>query len=123
MPVLNNFTATAGPPLVKAATGEVVSDEDLGGGLMHSSVSGVTDHLAISDEHAIVLARRAVAHLNYPSSFAPYRGGEGQLPGDVEEPLYDANELHGIVSTDLRRPFDIRDVIARLVDGSKMHEL
>jgi 3-methylcrotonyl-CoA carboxylase beta subunit len=91
---------------------------------MHSSVSGVTDHLATSDEHAIVLARRAVAHLNYPSTFAAYRGVEGQLPeDDVEQPLYDASELHGIVSTDLKRPFDMRDLIARIVDGSKMHEL
>jgi 3-methylcrotonyl-CoA carboxylase beta subunit len=90
---------------------------------MHSSVSGVTDHLAISDEHAIVLARRAVARLNYPSSFAPYRGEGSSLPDEVEEPLYNVDELHGIVSTDLKRPFDIRDVISRIVDGSRMHEL
>lgn len=110
----------AGPPLVKAALGEVVDDETLGGGLMHSSESGVTDHLAIDDEHALVIARRAVSHLGR-------RVRSRALPPDqpgaaVEPPLYDPAELRGIVPPSTRQPFDMRDVIARLVDGSRFHE-
>ncbi|KAK4192743.1 putative methylcrotonoyl-CoA carboxylase beta chain, mitochondrial [Podospora australis] len=105
----------AGPPLVKAATGEVVSPEDLGGGKMHSSVSGVTDYLAVDDAHAIVLARRCISNLNWPASTAtsvqPY-----------EEPLYDPSELLGIASTNLRKPLPIHEVIARIVDGSRFSE-
>ncbi|KAF7975102.1 hypothetical protein HWV62_10377 [Athelia sp. TMB] len=106
----------AGPPLVKAATGEVVDEETLGGGQMHSSESGVTDHLARDDEHAISIARGIVGDLgsagfkNSPPKVAP------------EEPLYPASELHGIVGTDLRQSFDMRDVIARIVDGSRFRE-
>ncbi|EPQ30331.1 uncharacterized protein PFL1_01857 [Pseudozyma flocculosa PF-1] len=106
----------AGPPLVKAALGEVVDDETLGGGEMHSTESGVTDHLAVDDAHAIVLAREAVANL----------GLCGRSPASVEHPveapLYDAAELHGIVPSNLRKPFDMRDVISRIVDGSRFHE-
>jgi 3-methylcrotonyl-CoA carboxylase beta subunit len=106
----------AGPPLVKAATGEVIDDESLGGGLMHSTESGVTDHLALDDEHAIVLARQAIANSNFrPPATSVY-------PESFDEPLYDPAELHGIVSADIRRPFPMKDVIARLVDGSQMHE-
>lgn len=100
----------AGPPLVKAATGEVVSPEDLGGGKMHSSVSGVTDYLAVDDAHAVVLARRCISNLNWPSS------GVAETP--FAEPLYPAEELLGIASTNLRKPLPIHEVIARIVDGS-----
>ncbi|KAJ2713656.1 Methylcrotonoyl-CoA carboxylase beta chain, mitochondrial [Coemansia spiralis] len=106
----------AGPPLVKAATGEVVSAEDLGGGDLHCRTSGVTDHYATSDAHALELAREAVASLNW-------RKPVHQLAlQPAEEPLYDAHELGGIVGTNLRRPFDVRQVIARIVDGSRLHE-
>ena len=105
----------AGPPLVKAATGEVVSAEDLGGGKMHSSVSGVTDYLAVDDAHAIVLARRSVSNLNWPKkSFPPSTS--------YIEPLYDPAELVGIASTNLRRPIPIHEIIARIVDGSVFSE-
>ncbi|KAI0060494.1 carboxyl transferase [Artomyces pyxidatus] len=106
----------AGPPLVKAATGEEVDEETLGGGQMHSSESGVTDHLARDDEHAIAIARGIVGDLG--------KAGGKAVPPPVspEEPLYSAAELHGIVGTDLRQPFDMRDVIARIVDGSRFRE-
>ena len=103
-----------GPPLVKAATGEVVSAEDLGGGDLHSRVSGVTDHLAQTDSHALGIARRIVANLNRPGVPAP--------PRPPAEPLYDAEEIYGIVPADRRRPFEVRDIIARIVDGSELDE-
>ena len=104
-----------GPPLVKAATGEVVSAEDLGGADVHSRVSGVTDHYAMDDAHALATARRIVAHLNRPKTISL------QI-AEPEEPRYDAAELHGIVPTDPRKPFDVREVIARVVDGSRFDE-
>ena len=106
----------AGPPLVKAATGEDVDEEILGGGLMHSSESGVTDHLAQDDEHAIAIARGIVGDLGY--------AGRKAVPPTAtpEDPLYPSSELHGIVGTDVRQPFDMRDVIARIVDGSRFRE-
>jgi 3-methylcrotonyl-CoA carboxylase beta subunit len=104
----------AGPPLVKAATGEVVSPEELGGGKMHSSVSGVTDYLAVDDGHAIVLARRCVANLNWPKREVKEE--------EFEEPLYDPEELVGVATTNLRKPIPIREVIARVVDGSRFSE-
>ncbi|KAI9904130.1 hypothetical protein N3K66_000659 [Trichothecium roseum] len=108
----------AGPPLVKAATGEVVSHEDLGGGRMHSSVSGVTDYLAVDDAHAITLARRSVSNLNWPA-----RSAATPAPAETyAEPLYPAEELLGIASTNLRKPLPIREVIARVVDGSHFSE-
>ncbi|QPH18690.1 hypothetical protein C2857_003769 [Epichloe festucae Fl1] len=108
----------AGPPLVKAATGEVVSAEELGGGKMHSSVSGVTDYLAVDDAHAIVLARRSISNLNWPARSAPT-----QPPASTfSEPLYDPEELMGIATTNLRKPIPIREVIARVVDGSEFSE-
>ncbi|KAI0261351.1 carboxyl transferase [Gloeopeniophorella convolvens] len=106
----------AGPPLVKAATGEEVDEETLGGGLMHSSESGVTDHLARDDEHAISIARGIVGDLGHAG------GREVPPPSNPEDPVYPASELHGIVGTDLRQPFDMRDVIARVVDGSRFRE-
>ncbi len=104
-----------GPPLVKAATGEVVSAEDLGGADVHSRTSGVTDHYAENDEHALAIARRVVAHLNRPK----HQSLELVSP---REPLYDPEELYGIVPTDLRKPYDVKEVIARLVDGSEFDE-
>ncbi|KAH7316538.1 carboxyl transferase [Stachybotrys elegans] len=108
----------AGPPLVKAATGEVVSPEDLGGGRMHSSVSGVTDYLAVDDAHAIVLARRCISNLNWPARSAATPAPEPTFA----EPLYDPEELLGIATTNLRKPLPIREVIARIVDGSEFSE-
>ncbi|HKJ56470.1 MAG TPA: carboxyl transferase domain-containing protein [Nitriliruptoraceae bacterium] len=104
-----------GPPLVKAATGEVVTAEELGGGDLHASTSGVVDHLAADDGHALAIARDIVANLNrHP--VAP----RGQAP--VEEPAFDPDELYGLVPTDPRTPFDVHEVIARIVDGSRFHE-
>lgn len=105
----------AGPPLVKAATGEIVSAEDLGGGDVHTRLSGVADHLAEDDDHALALARQAVANLNL---IKPQ-----QLDMQVaEEPLYDPEEILGIVPDDVRTPYDVREVIARVVDGSRFDE-
>ena len=105
----------AGPPLVKAATGEVVSAEELGGGDVHTRLSGVADYLAEDDAHALALARRAVGNL-----------GAGTVPGvrfeTPEAPAYDPEELLGVVPADLRTPYDIREVIARVVDGSRFDE-
>ncbi len=106
----------AGPPLVKAATGEVVSAEDLGGGDVHTRLSGVADYLAEDDAHALALARRAVGSLG----FAPHVSHlQLQSP---EEPAYDPDEIIGVVPADLRTPYDIREVIARMVDGSRFDE-
>lgn len=104
-----------GPPLVKAATGEVVTAEDLGGADVHSRISGVTDHYAHDDAHALAIARRVVGALNRP------KRPDIELRPPVE-PLYPADDLHGIVPTDPRKPFDVREVIARLVDGSAFDE-
>jgi 3-methylcrotonyl-CoA carboxylase beta subunit len=105
----------AGPPLVKAATGEEVSAEDLGGADVHCKISGVADHYALNDDHALQLARQSVARLNITKS----------VDMDVKpsvEPLYDAKEIYGIVGTDLKKPFDVKEVIARIVDGSEFDE-
>jgi 3-methylcrotonyl-CoA carboxylase beta subunit len=104
-----------GPPLVKAATGEVVSAEDLGGADVHTRKSGVADHLAANDEHALAIARRIAANLNSTKqvdiSLVPSR-----------EPLHDATELEGLVPTDLKKQYDVREIIARIVDGSEFDE-
>jgi acetyl-CoA carboxylase carboxyltransferase component len=105
----------AGPPLVKMATGEVVDEESLGGADMHSRISGVSDYLAENELDGIRLARQIVGHLNWEKESAP-------RPRLVEEPLYPADELLGIASADVRVPFDAREVIARIVDGSKFAE-
>jgi acetyl-CoA carboxylase carboxyltransferase component len=105
----------AGPPLVKAATGEEVTAEELGGGEMHSRVSGVTDHLAQDEEDSLQICRNIIENLNSPSQPALY-------PIEPEEPLYDPEELYGILPTDARHPYDVHEVIARLVDGSRFHE-
>ena len=117
----------AGPPLVKAATGEVVSPEDLGGGKMHSSVSGVTDYLAVDDAHALVLARRSVSNLNWPAGGSSSSSGANNPSAappvtSYSEPLYPSDELLGIASTNLRKPLPIHEVIARIVDGSAFAE-
>jgi len=104
-----------GPPLVKAATGEVVDAESLGGGDVHTRTSGVADHLADNDAHALSLAREIVARLD-----APQTGWLDQAP--VVEPLYDPSDIYGIVPRDTRYPYDVREIIARLVDGSSFHE-
>jgi 3-methylcrotonyl-CoA carboxylase beta subunit len=104
-----------GPPLVKAATGEVVTAEDLGGADLHSRTSGVTDHYANNDAHALAIARRLVENLNRVKP----PGLEMRPPA---EPLYPAEELHGVIPADARKPFDVREVIARVVDGSVFDE-
>ena len=104
-----------GPPLVKAATGEVVSAEALGGADMHSRTSGVTDHFAVDDTHALAIARNIVSNLN--------RTKPVQLAvRPPVEPLYPAEELYGVIPTDPRKPYDVREVIARIVDGSELDE-
>ncbi|WP_284756798.1 carboxyl transferase domain-containing protein [Agrobacterium sp. fls2-241-TYG-188a] len=101
-----------GPPLVKAATGEVVTAEDLGGGDVHTRISGVADHLAENDAHALHIARRIVSTLPEQNiAAAPY-----------DEPIYPAEDLYGIIPSDTRKPYDVREVIARLVDGSCFDE-
>jgi 3-methylcrotonyl-CoA carboxylase beta subunit len=104
-----------GPPLVKAAIGEIVSAEDLGGGDVHTRLSGVADHLAQNDAHALALARQAVASLN--RSKRPTQTLRTPAP-----PLYDGKELYGVIPADVRKPYDVREVIARIVDGSEFHE-
>jgi 3-methylcrotonyl-CoA carboxylase beta subunit len=104
-----------GPPLVKAATGEVVTAEELGGGDVHSRTSGVTDHLAQDDAHALSIAREIVSHLNRKKTIPV-------TTQEVVEPKYPIEELYGIVPKDTRQPYDIREIIARIVDGSDFHE-
>jgi acetyl-CoA carboxylase carboxyltransferase component len=104
-----------GPPLVKAATGEEVSAEDLGGADVHTRTSGVADHLAENDEHAAALVRQIVANLN----------AEKRIPWTLtepEDPLHDPEEIYGVIPKDPRQSYDVREVIARIVDGSRMHE-
>jgi 3-methylcrotonyl-CoA carboxylase beta subunit len=104
-----------GPPLVKAATGEEVSAEDLGGGDVHTRLSGVVDHLAKNDAHALYLARQAVANLNRKKSIS-------LALREPQAPLYDAQELYGIIPVDTKKPFDVREIIARIVDASEFDE-
>ncbi len=104
-----------GPPLVKAATGEIISAEDLGGADVHARKSGVVDHYAANDDHALAIVRSIVRTLNR-------RKPEPLALRDTETPLYDPEELNGVVPRDVREPYDAREVIARLVDGSQMHE-
>jgi 3-methylcrotonyl-CoA carboxylase beta subunit len=106
----------AGPPLVRAATGEVVTAEELGGGDVHTRLSGVSDHLADDDAHALEIARSIFANLGT-------RPPQNVLPQDTpEDPYYDPAELYGIISHDSRKPYEVREVIARIVDGSRMQE-
>jgi len=104
-----------GPPLVKAATGEVVSAEDLGGADVHARISGVTDHYALSDEHALAICREIVAHLNRRK----------RVPWPVETPRsphYEPVEIYGVVQRDWRKSYEVREIIARIVDASEFHE-
>jgi 3-methylcrotonyl-CoA carboxylase beta subunit len=104
-----------GPPLVRAATGEIVTAEELGGAEVHSRISGVTDHYALDDHHALGIARRIVGNLNRAKT----------IPVEVEpprEPLYPAEEIYGIIPPDTRRPYEVREIIARIVDGSELDE-
>jgi len=110
----------AGPPLVKAATGEEVSAEDLGGGDMHTRISGVVDHLAEDDEHALVLVRQSIKNLNWQKAIE-MNISDG-LAAEIKAPLYPAEDLYGLVPTDLKKPFDARELIARLLDGSEFDE-
>ena len=132
-----------GPPLVKAATGEVVTAEDLGGGDVHTRLSGVADHLAQNDLHALSLARSAVANLNREAatsrtvraepveasslgardtSTSSVRTEGGTTTGGARAPAFPREELYGVIPTDTRKPFDVREIIARIVDGSEFHE-
>jgi len=105
-----------GPPLVKAATGEVVTSEELGGAVVHTEKSGVVDHFAEDDEHALEITRDIVSHFNH-------RKPNNQLrTHEIEEPVYSSEDLYGILPKDTKTPFDVREVIARLVDGSEFHE-
>lgn len=104
-----------GPPLVKAATGAIVTAEELGGADVHCRTSGVSDHYAQDDEHALKLARNIIENLNRPEYTSIDRIAS-------EEPYYDPDELYGVVSNDVRKAFDIREAIARMVDGSRFHE-
>jgi 3-methylcrotonyl-CoA carboxylase beta subunit len=105
----------AGPPLVKAATGEVVTAEELGGADVHCKTSGVADHYAEDDEHALAIARRSIANLNWRK--------QGQLNSRAPiQPLYGSEELYGVIPADAKQPFDVREVIARIVDGSQFDE-
>jgi 3-methylcrotonyl-CoA carboxylase beta subunit len=104
-----------GPPLVKAATGEVVTAEDLGGGDVHTRISGVGDHLAENDSHALFLARRIVSTFKRSAAAQVERAPS-------EEPLYDCEDIYGVVPTDARKPYDVHEIIARLVDGSRFDE-
>ncbi|HKU92430.1 MAG TPA: carboxyl transferase domain-containing protein [Sphingomicrobium sp.] len=104
----------AGPPLVKAATGEEISAEDLGGGDLHAKKSGVVDHLAENDEHALTIVRDIVSTLQPQTSAIEL--------SEPRPPLFDAEELYGIVPEDVRAPYDVHEVIARIVDGSELHE-
>lgn len=104
-----------GPPLVKAATGEEVSAEDLGGAEVHTKISGVADHLAENDEHAIQICRNIFQSFKKPQKMDVLRT-------EIEEPAYPAEELYGLAPIDLKKPVDVREIIARIVDGSKFHE-
>ena len=110
-----------GPPLVKAATGEVVTAEELGGGEVHASKSGVADHLAEDDRHALAIAREIVRHATIARHKPQEDASTTRAPG-AAAPLYPAEDLCGIIPKDPRHPFDIREIIARLVDGSDFHE-
>jgi 3-methylcrotonyl-CoA carboxylase beta subunit len=104
-----------GPPLVKAATGEIVTAEELGGADVHSRISGVTDHFAVDDRHALGIARRIVGNLNSVKQVS-------LTVAEPREPLYPAEEIYGVIPSDVRRPYDVREIIARIVDSSELDE-
>ena len=111
----NGTIFLGGPPLVRAATGEIVSAEDLGGADVHTRLSGVADHFAEDEEHGLMLARNIVSHLNVQKH-------EQIALQSPEDPAFDPEELLGVIPRDTRTPYDVREVIARLVDGSRLHE-
>jgi 3-methylcrotonyl-CoA carboxylase beta subunit len=113
----NGTIFLGGPPLVKAATGEEVSAEDLGGADVHTSKSGVADHFAETEEEGLEMARNIVATLNY----RPKHPGKF-IKSEVKAPIYNSDEIYGIIPKDTRKPFDVREIIARLVDGSEFQE-
>jgi len=115
----NGTIFLGGPPLVKAATGEVVTAEALGGAKVHAEISGVVDHMAATEEEALYMTRHAIANLGKK------REQFQKLVGTVtpwDEPLYDPKELGGVVPADSKKPFDIRLILARILDGSRFHE-
>ncbi len=105
-----------GPPLVKAATGEVVSAEELGGGDVHTRISGVADHLAENDHHALGLARQVVSHFNRQTTSSCV------INQNYQEPVHNIDDIYGVIPHDSRKPFDVREIIARIVDGSELDE-
>jgi 3-methylcrotonyl-CoA carboxylase beta subunit len=111
----NGTIFLGGPPLVRAATGEIVDAQELGGARVHCEQSGVTDHLAEDDQHAIEITRSIVSHLNHKKAV-------NLKMQPVEEPRFEASEIYGAIPKDNRVPFDVREIIARLVDGSRFHE-
>ncbi len=113
----NGTIFLGGPPLVKAATGEVVSAQDLGGANVHTSISGVADHFAEDEEDALHITRNIVENLNLKVN-----SKEKFITKKVDAPIYPIEDIYGVVSRDTRKPFDVREVIARVVDGSKFHE-
>ncbi len=114
--VKNNGTIfLGGPPLVRAATGEIVDAQDLGGASTHCEISGLTDHFAEDDHHAIEIARSIVKHLNRTEKVS-------LKMQPIEEPIYSSDEIYGIIPADARVPFDVKEIISRIVDGSKFHE-
>ncbi|XP_055307878.1 probable methylcrotonoyl-CoA carboxylase beta chain, mitochondrial [Sitodiplosis mosellana] len=111
----NGTVFLAGPPLVKAATGETISAEDLGGADLHCKISGVTDHYAVDDEHALCIAKNVIANLNRSTT-------KSINNSIIEEPCYDPIEMYGIVESDLTKLYDVREIVARIVDGSRFDE-
>lgn len=119
--VKNNGTIfLGGPPLVKAATGEEVTAEELGGAVVHTSISGVSDHLAADEEEAFVITRNLIENLNFNPEGKKI--GQKNISGTVKSPVYDASEIYGIVSKDTRKPYNVKEIIARIVDGSEFSE-
>ena len=104
-----------GPPIVKAATGEIVTPEELGGAEVHTRVSGVSDHYALNDAHALTIVRRIVGNLNFKKSIS-------LNVQDSKDPLYPAEEIYGVIPAEARKPYDVREIIARIVDGSELDE-
>ncbi|XP_031632645.1 probable methylcrotonoyl-CoA carboxylase beta chain, mitochondrial isoform X4 [Contarinia nasturtii] len=112
----------AGPPLVKAATGETISAENLGGADLHCKISGVTDHYAVDDEHALYLARNIIKNLNISTRISKNSSKFEENNMDNEEPAYNPKEIYGIIESDLTKLYDVREIIARIVDGSRFDE-
>lgn len=113
----NGTIFLGGPPLVKAATGEEVSAQDLGGADVHTRLSGVADHFAEDEEDALYITRNVIENLNFRSNER-----EKFITEEIEEPLYFSEQIYGVIPKDTRKPFDVREIITRIVDGSKFHE-